>query len=447
MRDRFTSLCLPLSCAATLFMATACTANQPEGVFEPAPRGDVAEEAAAEEPPIAFDPVPIWQSPAKTQWIDGSTYYGLEFEEGFGETEALIRVVDLEEQAQISQAVPEHDQTFSISTEGTPVRFADSGDEVLLFHAFDAEATEDGGEGAESQISLRAFDTADGSLRYTGTAPLDIDRIGAIDIAQAEDGRILVTADGTMLDEESYQYYETASSFLFDSATGELVWQSAGFKALWVEGETVIGTAYTPTEGDYGMEAKQEFQVLPLDGGEPSYVYPPIDDFKATWLEGGIALLEDGGIGMLGSSDGYRALLVAIDAESGSGTKLAEVASETVPECQYDGVAAIGCVGFGQEGLTVMSATDGSMLWTAADITDYLAPDRIRGAYQGVFYMDNEDGARPPIAVEAATGVKLAENLPTDFFSVEFGYGFGVTRDYDGFMTSIYEVTERHEAK
>jgi hypothetical protein len=407
------------------------------------PGGDEAAEVSAEGPPIAFEPVPIWQSPAKTQWIDGSTYYGLEFEEGFGETESLIRVVDLEEQAQVSQAVPEHDRAFSISTEGTPARFANSGDEVLLFHAFEAEDT---GEGEEKQISLRAFDTADGSLRYTGTAPLGFYSVGTIDIAQAEGDRILVTVDGTMLDEESYQTYDTASSILFDSATGEVVWQSDGFKALRVEGETVIGTAYTPSEDGYLMETEQEFQVLPLSGGEPSYVYPPIDDFEATWLDGGVVLLEDGGMGMSGTADGYRALLVAVDAESGTGTKLAEVASQTVPECQYDGVAVIGCVGFGQEGLTVMSATDGSVLWTAADIQDYLPPDRIRGAYKGVFYMDNEEGARAPIAVEAATGVKLAEDLPSDFFTVESGYGFGVSRDYDGFTTSIYEVTERYES-
>ena len=93
-----------------------------------------------------------------------------------------------------------------------------------------------------------------------------------------------------------------------------------------------------------------------------------------------------------------------------------------------------------------MSATDGSMLWTVADIQDYLPPDRIRGAYQGVFIMDNEEGARPPIVVEAATGVKLAEDLPSDFFAVESGYGFGVARDYDGVTTSIYEVTERYES-
>jgi hypothetical protein len=349
-------------------------------------------------------------------------------------------VVDLEDQTQISQAVPEHDRAFDQSAEGTSVRFATSGEEVLLFHAFGDT------EGEEYQVSLRAFDTADGSLRYTGTAPVGIARVGEIDIVQSEGGRTLVTVDGTVRAEASYQYYETASSFLFDSATGEVVWQSDGFKALSIEGETVIGTAYTPTEGDYSMETVQEFQVLPLSGGEPSYVYPPIDDFKATWLGDGVVLLEDGHMGMWSTGDGYRALLVAIDTEGGTGTKLAEVASETEPECRYDGLGVIGCVGFGQGGLTVMSAADGSTLWTAADIQDYLPPDRFRGAYQGVFYMDNEEGARPPIAVEAATGVKLAEDLPPDFFGVELGYGFGVARDYDGVTTSIYEVTERYES-
>ncbi|MDA1361791.1 hypothetical protein O1R50_19340 [Glycomyces luteolus] len=439
MRDRFTSLCLPLSCAATLFIATACTADPPEGTIDPAPGGDEAAEISPEGPPIAFDPVPILQSPAKTQFIDGTTYYGLEFEDGANTS--LIRLIDLEDQTQISEAVPEHDQSFSATSEGTSVRFAYSGEEVLLFHAFGVD------EGEDKQISLRTFDTADGSLRFTGAAPHDFYQVGTIDIAQSEGDRTLVTVDGTMLDEESYRTYDTASSYLFDSVTGELIWQSDGFKALRVEGETVIGTAYTPTEGDYFTETALEFQVLPLSGGEPSYAYPPVDDFEAKWLEGSeVVLLQDGDMGMLGASDGFRALLVAIDAESGAGTKLAEVVTETEPDCSYDGVAVIGCVGFGEDGLTAMSAADGSVLWTDADITDYLPPDRIRGAAEGVFYMDNEEGARPPIVVEAATGVKLAEDLPSDFVTVFDGYGFGVTRDYGGVTTMIYEITERYEA-
>lgn len=60
--------------------------------------------------------------------------------------------------------------------------------------------------------------------------------------------------------------------------------------------------------------------------------------------------------------------------------------------------------------------------------------------------MDNEDGARPPIVVEAATGALLAEDLPSDFIMVEAGYGFGLAGDYSGVTTSIYEVTERYES-
>lgn len=427
-----------------LFAVTACTA---EGTIEPPPGGDLATEAPAEGPPIAFDPMPILQSPAKTQWVDGTTYYGLEYEDG-DESSSLIQLVNLEDSTSISQAVPEHDRAFSYSTDGDAVRFAKSGEEVLLLHAFEDEGT-DG-----SQISLRAFDTADGSMRYTGTAPLVLTSVETVAIVQSEGDSTLVTVEGNIRDEESYQRYYTASSFLFDTATGELIWQADGFKALRVEGETVAGTAYTPIEGDYSMDTEQEFQVLPLSGGEPSYVYPPIDTFKATWLDGGwdsrsssgVVLLEDGSVGGWGPSDGYRALLVAIDFESGAGTKLAEVASETEPECVWDGVGVVGCTGFGEQGLTVMSATDGAVLWTAADIQDYLAPDRIRGGYQGVFYMDNEEGSRPPIVVEAATGVKLAEDLPDDFIGVAFGYGFGVSGDYSGVTTQIYEVTERYES-
>ncbi|WP_199034194.1 hypothetical protein [Glycomyces salinus] len=418
-----TSHWLRLLCASlVLVAAVGCTSD--EGTLSGGDSASASADPVEEEtiPPLAFSPEPDAAVEAQDYFVDGTVLYSLEYGTSYyDENEAIIRAIDFEEDMEVGQAVPEHDRPFEDVLDQSDTAFVKTGDEVVLLHAWEESGT----------VSLRAFGADDGGLHYTGEAESEIDGQG-LSIVQADEQHVLVVMDGYR--RVDYQSYESAMSFLFDTATGDLLWSGADFDAAGVLEGAVGGVAYTEDE-------RQELRVVDFEDGAVGYSYETDRRLKVDDIGGGLLLMVEGEhFEGVFADDVYHAAVVDLEMTE----VLVEADTVATPSCFYDQVAIVGCLNWDSEEISAFTAEEGQILWTADDVGgDRLIPDRWLASFGGVFYMDNAEGARPPVAIEAATGEWLAEDLVPGMVEVGPGYAVAIEQAWSHTSIGVFAEVEQ----
>lgn len=389
--------------AATLLAAAACS---PDATIEDAEAAESAEAETEAGPPLEFSPVPVISTPSQQVYAEAGVFYGLDFLDG-----TRLRSFELETGTLIDESVPEHDASFGsdYGYNGSVV-FATVDDQVLLFHAYETDG----------DLRVRAFNADDGSHVHTADqeSPFsDESPIQDAEIVDINGEHVLVTADGGR--------WSGDASYLFDAATGELLWSKDQFRAVAVQDGAVSGVAY-PDE--YRSADEVEFQVLSIEDDSTIWNQTFDNDPETSNLGDGIVLIYEPFVVSFGGSDNSNRDAVVLN--TADATVLAATVGDGDPACGYDHVAVVACVDLGEQPLTAYSAEDGTVLWTADDRpAEQILPDKFLAEYEGVLYMGNKSGDRPPVALDAATGEQIADNLPAGLVVVGPGFCVALTDD------------------
>jgi hypothetical protein len=404
------------SAAAVLLSSAACTADATGTIGN---SGDPAtgERADTITAPLDFASDPLVRFVSDAEFVDGDVLYALYSDPA----EDRILMFDMATGAPLGEAAPHYEGTDSW-VDSVHYAFSAIEDTVVLFVLFvQYEIGELYRDSGSASLRLNAFDAVDGTLLFTrdeAIPGMETSADGYDITIDADDGdHVLVSVRGRI---------HGHRSFLFDATAGDLVWDGVDIEAVAYRDGMVSGfthpaeiDAYAARDDDYGVA----FQVVSTADGTVHWNSEHKDHRGVdAWPlgDGLVLVVDDVSDPALPDAPKYVATLV----DTGDATAVMESLSQERPECRYDRVAVLACLDLGVPGLAAWNATDGTPLWSAAelDLVESAPPDGFLAEHGGVLYMEYKRNGIPPVAVEAATGGILAGALPERIVQVGDGY-------------------------